>query len=156
MVLLSGIFGATAGVTGSIISSSGRALPTGPLIVLVASAIVAISLLFAPSRGVLWTWIDRQRRRRQLHLDAVLADLYALALQHDEMEHAHEQAALRAMRPSLGDRRQSLEALAERGLVRRAAGETWALTATGVETARRVLRALSPGTVDPPIEEGRP
>jgi manganese/zinc/iron transport system permease protein len=144
MVLLSGLFGGVAGVGGSIISSSGHSLPTGPLIVLAASAIVVVSLLLAPGRGVLWTWLERQRRRRQLHLDAVLADLYALALQHERPDHAHEAAALEAMRPSLGDPRQSLAALAERELVRPGPGETWALTDAGVREAERVLRELSP------------
>lgn len=157
MVLLSGLFGAVAGVVGSVISSSGRALPTGPLIVLVASAIVLVSLLFAPGRGVLWRWLDRQQRRRELHLEAVLADLYALSLQHDDLDHGHDAAALRAMRPGLGNRRQSLKALAERGHVRHAphAG-TWALTPAGVAEAERVLRALTPEVFDEPIGRGAP
>ncbi|MBP1996909.1 metal ABC transporter permease [Paenibacillus eucommiae] len=53
MVVLSGIFGALSGLIGTLISASGSNLPTGPFIVLSATAIFAISLLCAPRRGIL-------------------------------------------------------------------------------------------------------
>lgn len=54
MVLLSAVFGAIAGVGGTILSGLGRGLATGPVIVLVAGVLVVLSLLFAPGRGVIW------------------------------------------------------------------------------------------------------
>ncbi|MFO7632809.1 MAG: metal ABC transporter permease, partial [Caldilinea sp.] len=63
MVLLSALFGATAGVAGTLISSLGAGLSTGPVIVLCASVIALVSLLLAPNRGIVWTWL---RNRRQL------------------------------------------------------------------------------------------
>jgi manganese/zinc/iron transport system permease protein len=54
MVLLAALFGAFAGVTGAVISSTARGLSTGPTIVLCVSVIVVVSLLFAPGRGVVW------------------------------------------------------------------------------------------------------
>ena len=70
MVVLSGAFGLVAGVTGSVTSSLVDRLPTGPMIVIAASVIVAVSLLFAPQRGVLATW--RARRRRSVQFQAAL------------------------------------------------------------------------------------
>lgn len=64
MVILSGAFGATAGVVGTLISASQRRIPTGPTIVLCISAIVLFSLLFAPRRGIVWDRIRRWRQRR--------------------------------------------------------------------------------------------
>lgn len=61
MVGLSAFFGALAGVSGALISSAVTRLPTGPTIVLCISAIVALSLLLAPNRGLVWGWL-RQRR----------------------------------------------------------------------------------------------
>jgi manganese/zinc/iron transport system permease protein len=58
MVLLSALFGAASGVSGAVISSLGSGLSTGPVVVLAASLIVAVSLLFAPNRGLFW----RQRQ----------------------------------------------------------------------------------------------
>ncbi len=66
MVALSGLFGALAGVGGALISSGAARLPTGPTIVLCASALVLVSLLFAPNRGLAWAWAREQRNRRRL------------------------------------------------------------------------------------------
>ncbi|MFJ5623331.1 metal ABC transporter permease [Peribacillus loiseleuriae] len=53
MVVLSGIFGAFSGFVGTFISASGNNLPTGPLIVLSATSLFLISVVFAPRRGIL-------------------------------------------------------------------------------------------------------
>jgi manganese/zinc/iron transport system permease protein len=66
MVVLSGLFGAVAGVTGTAISGLASGLSTGPVIVLCISAIAAASLLFGSSRGIVWAWIRRQRNRQSL------------------------------------------------------------------------------------------
>lgn len=51
MVVLSGLIGALCGVAGTAMSSLMTRLPTGPAIVVWASLIVLISILFAPGRG---------------------------------------------------------------------------------------------------------
>lgn len=56
MVTLAAIFGATAGIGGAIASSTTARLPTGPMIVVFLSVIVGISLLFAPTRGIVWRY----------------------------------------------------------------------------------------------------
>jgi manganese/zinc/iron transport system permease protein len=66
MVVLSGLFGAVAGVTGTAISSLANGLSTGPVIVLCISAIAAGSLLFGSSRGIVWAWARRWRNRQAL------------------------------------------------------------------------------------------
>jgi len=62
MVLLSALFGAVAGVAGTLISGLGAGLSTGPVIVLCISGIAFVSLLLAPNRGVVWTWRRNHRR----------------------------------------------------------------------------------------------
>ena len=54
MVCLAAFFGAIAGVTGAIISSTTTRTPTGPMIVVCASVIFLFSLAFAPNRGLIW------------------------------------------------------------------------------------------------------
>lgn len=63
MLWLSGLFGGLAGVTGAVISVQASRLPTGPMIILALTAIVAFSLLFAPKHGIVAEW-RRQRSRR--------------------------------------------------------------------------------------------
>ena len=66
MMCLAACFGAIAGVSGTIISSSASRIPTGPTIVLCATVVVGVSIAFAPNRGLLWDWIRQQRNRRSL------------------------------------------------------------------------------------------
>jgi len=63
VVLLAGVFGAAAGVGGVVfshIAGGGVSLPTGPTIVLTATAIVGLSLVFGPARGLAWAAIRRK------------------------------------------------------------------------------------------------
>ncbi len=66
MVVLAAIIGATSGVTGATISSTTERMPTGPTIVVVVSAFVLFSLLFAPHRGLIWSWFERRKRKAAL------------------------------------------------------------------------------------------
>lgn len=138
MVLLSALFGAVAGLTGALASSSAEGVATGPAVVLVATAIVVVSLLFAPERGIAWRQLEQRRRRREIREDAVLLDLYALAAQHDMREHGHSAEVLVAMRPNVGVQA-SLDALAQQGHARRRDDGTWVLTSGGREHAKDVI-----------------
>lgn len=65
MALLAGTLGALAGVAGALISTSARGLSTGPVIVVVISLVVLVSLLLAPERGLIWTWVRQWRNRHR-------------------------------------------------------------------------------------------
>jgi manganese/zinc/iron transport system permease protein len=132
MLVVASAFGAFAGVAGALLSSLGQGLSTGPVVVLVISAIVLISLLFGAARGLVWSWTRRQRSRRTLRTQAVLADLHALAGSHADPYYAHNYELLRAMNRYQGGVRHSLRALAAAGLVREVSPEHWALTDAGV------------------------
>ena len=140
MVTVSGIFGALAGVSGALISSQAARIPTGPTIVLCASAIVLFSLLLAPNRGMAWGFVREQINRRQLQTDAVLGDLYVLANQHQDPEHGHPIEVLRTMAHGHGGVDRSLKVLKERGLVQETGSGEWALTPLGMEEAVRLSR----------------
>ncbi len=65
MVSLAAAFGAASGVCGALISASGSNLPTGPLIVLVATGVLVVSLLLGRRHGFLWAWLAGRRNRRE-------------------------------------------------------------------------------------------
>jgi manganese/zinc/iron transport system permease protein len=99
MVAVAGGFGALAGVSGAVASSLAERVPTGPTIVLALTVLVIVSITLAPNRGVVWAWARDRRSRRALRTGAVLADLRALAGQHDSLEHVHHSPrVLEAMR----------------------------------------------------------
>lgn len=140
MVGLAALFGALSGVTGAVISSLGSGLSTGPVIVLCISAIVLISILLAPNRGLLWNWLRQRRNRRRLRTQQVLEGLYLLASGHDNLEHPHAVGALRVLGAGQRGVQRSLAQLETEALVRHVEGEHWALTAAGVEAVRQAER----------------
>lgn len=139
MVALAALFGALAGVSGTFASSLASGLSTGPMIVLAISAIVVVSLLLAPHRGVVWSALERRQTRSRLQSDQVLANLYRMAQQHDDVTHPHSVAALRVLGASDDALRANLRALAERDLVKSVEPERWALTPQGADVARRLI-----------------
>ena len=66
MLLLAALFGAASGVVGAMISVTASRLPTGPMVILCATVIVIVSILFAPERGVVWEAYRRRSLRRNL------------------------------------------------------------------------------------------
>lgn len=79
VIWIAGVIGAVAGYLGAAISASAPALPTGPIIVLVAAGIFIFSLLFAPVRGVLAALIRHRRFQASVHRRQ---GLLALAARH--------------------------------------------------------------------------
>ena len=68
VVVIAGLAGGASAYVGAAISASAPNLPTGPIIVLVSFALFAMSLLFAPNRGVLAAVLRHQRFQRRVHL----------------------------------------------------------------------------------------
>lgn len=71
MVVLAAFFGAATGVAGAILSSTIANLPTGPTIVLCMGAVVLVSLLGSPHRGLLWRIRRERRNARRLRNHAI-------------------------------------------------------------------------------------
>lgn len=79
VIWIAGAIGGASGYLGAVISASAPALPTGPIIVLVAAGCFVFSLLFAPVRGVLAAVIRHRRFQARVHRRQ---GLLALAAQH--------------------------------------------------------------------------
>ncbi len=68
VVWIAGGMGGAAGYVGAALSATAPALPTGPIIVLIAAAFFALSLLFAPARGVAAAVLRQRRFQARVHL----------------------------------------------------------------------------------------
>lgn len=140
MVALAAVLGAGAGMGGALVSATARGLSTGPVVVLIAVALVGLSLLLAPQRGIVATALRLRAARRNLADAQVLGTLRALSAAHADPSYPVEGGMLRAaLGPVPTARMQALEA---RGLVRAVphAPETtphWELTPAGHDAARK-------------------
>jgi len=74
MLALAALFGATAGVSGAVLSVTQSRLPTGPMIILCLTVIVVSSILFAPARGIVWDVLRQRRHRRSLTAPALVPE----------------------------------------------------------------------------------
>ncbi len=61
VVLLSGLFGGLSGYIGASLSATAPSLPTGPIIVLIASGLFTVSMFAAPSRGIIAAMLRHRR-----------------------------------------------------------------------------------------------
>ncbi len=77
MLLLAALIGGGSGAAGALISASVSHMPTGPVIVVCASAVLVFSLLLAPRRGLLWAMLEERRVARRIRRENLLKDLYA-------------------------------------------------------------------------------
>ena len=146
---LAALLGALSGVTGAVLSARFAGLPTGPVIVVVASVVVAVSILFAPRRGMFPEWVRSFRNRRRMQLGAILADLQELAEQHPGVAHPHPVSVLRAMRGGAPGVERALGTLQARGWAESVEGG-WQITSAG----SRKVREPSPGPGDSRSEGG--
>ncbi|MGR3512452.1 MAG: metal ABC transporter permease [Paracoccaceae bacterium] len=68
VVLMAGALGGASAWLGAAVSASAPDLPTGPLIVLMAFALFVLSMLVAPSRGLVSSFLRHRRFQRGVHI----------------------------------------------------------------------------------------
>lgn len=165
MVLLAAAFGGFSGVLGTVVSTVGFRLSTGPLIVLAATALFVLSLLFAPERGLIARALRHAAVRRRVEKEHVLRALFELeeiAARRQPDPSAggpagaplHGEGDIAARRGDIDGRRlaRTLGRLVREGLVERVEGAVtpspgsppaagYRLTERGMEEAYRIVRS---------------
>jgi manganese/zinc/iron transport system permease protein len=145
MIFLAMAIGVLSALLGAIWSQNTEQTPTGPAVVLVASALLAVSLLFAPQRGLYWSWLRLRSHRGKVRRENLLTDFYRLGERRGDGQSwtVEELAAMR--RQPQAEARKTLRELEAMGLVapapapeKDAAG--WHLTFVGQKEAARVVR----------------
>lgn len=131
MIFLAGLFGAFSGVLGTAVSASQDNLSTGPVIVLIASVFVFISLIFSPGRGLLFREIRFRKNRKDLQLMKTLQFMYDIAIDHENISHPH---AIRILNNFQGYTKGSLKKLENEGWIN-IQGQDWAMTQRGFNKA---------------------
>ncbi|MEL7058783.1 MAG: iron chelate uptake ABC transporter family permease subunit [Acidobacteriota bacterium] len=140
MLALAAALGGGAGALGALVSASIPRLPTGPVIVLLASAALVASLLLAPHRGLLWALIADRRLVWRIRRENLLRDLYVLGERRGDWSWPVPWSELMGMRGQSGNEL----ATVTRRLLGRGALETTAsgarLTPSGLAEGRQIIR----------------
>lgn len=141
MVVVSGLFGGAAGVSGAMLSSRVAKLSTGPTVVVVLVIIAVVSILIGKERGLLQRKLQHMRNKRVFAADQVLSELYLLGRHHSNPFHPHALETIQAARyPRSADEVEpALKALAERGFVAGSGKGEWCLTEAGFSRAEKKL-----------------
>ena len=140
MVPLSAFIGACSGLLGAIFSSMAPRMPTGPLIVLAATTMFAISLIFAPERGTLARLLRHLATRRLVRRENLLRDLYEVAEERgDDETIISESELLQKRRIGSGVLQGTLRELQNENLIA-PVDNGWRFTEQGLEEGYRVVR----------------
>lgn len=140
MVWLAGGFGALAGAMGTGLSAAAPRLPTGPLIVLAATAVFLVSLVLAPQRGLLGRLIRLAALRGRVAREHLLRACYELAEERRNWRHVLTVEAVAAHRGQPPAKvATQLAALARAGLLERAE-PGYRFTEAGLSAAYGVVR----------------
>ncbi|HLB59794.1 MAG TPA: iron chelate uptake ABC transporter family permease subunit, partial [Bdellovibrionota bacterium] len=140
MLFLSGLFGMIGGVVGALLSGLSLRLPTGPLVVLTLTAIVVVSLFFAPRRGLIKMWVKFIKYKLKVRQENLLKDLHSLGREESQWFIPRSPKVIAGVRGnSLPLTRKTLRELRRLGLVEEKE-EGWRLTSSGLDQSRHIVR----------------
>ncbi|MCA9667013.1 MAG: metal ABC transporter permease [Myxococcales bacterium] len=140
MLLLSALFGAISAAVGVVASASVSKLPTGPSIVIVSSALLLVSVLAAPRRGVLWAALRARRTAHRVRAENLLKDVYRWCERRGDFETFVPLTIVMGMRGEPGRRLyRTRDRLVRRGLLL-VDGDQLKLTRQGRREAARMVR----------------
>lgn len=142
MVILAAVFGSTAGILGSILSSKITQLPTGPAIIVCASAIVLLSIAFSPNYGLISKKVRDYQGKQKIRLNTILMNLLKLSENHNDPFHPHSIGVLRTMEENQIHVDIGLKKLQKQKLVTNIGTDEWALTRLGYDRAKHNLGTL--------------
>ncbi len=143
MLLIAAGVGAVSGVTGSFISYTAPAMPTGPWMVVSAAFIFFLSFLLAPGRGEIARHIQKRRLSHKVACENILKTLYSMEEEDGRTDRLRPAKELRKRR-HLARRRMKkvLSTLLRKGYVTyfRGTPDGYLLTADGRKEAKRLVR----------------
>ncbi|MBL9136775.1 MAG: metal ABC transporter permease [Verrucomicrobiales bacterium] len=142
MLLIASTIGCGTGIVGCFLSFLGNSLPTGPIMVLVASVVFAGAFLFAPRHGLVVRWVKARARHRRVGRENTLKALYHVL---ESRAFARDGVTLKELalrrRETLDDADRQAKALVRHGLaVVEDDGQLLRLTSEGKKRAAELVR----------------
>ncbi|MCC5918973.1 MAG: metal ABC transporter permease [Cryomorphaceae bacterium] len=139
MLMLAGGIAAVSAISGSLISFSGKSMPTGPWIVMVLFFIFGFSVLFSTHRGLVQRAFQKRKNRQIIQRENLLKALYHLREQKGEQaEFTFEEIQKKRMF-SENDLQRILGMLKRKKWVLQGKNG-WTLSGEGLNEGRRITR----------------
>ena len=139
MVLLSTVFGACSGMAGTFLSSLAPRIPTGPVMVLVATGLFCMSALFGPRRGLVARRLRERGNRQRESIHHLLRACVELEERTGRTAFPREELIDELQWPPRRLRSQ-VAALQRQGLLARVEGG-WQLTGSGWQEGLFVVKS---------------
>ncbi len=143
MLLIAAGVGAFSGITGSFISYTAPAMPTGPWMVVSTAFIFFLSFLLAPGRGEIARYIQKKRLSYKVASENILKTLYAMEEEDGRTDRLRPLQELRKRRHLTKSRmKKVISTLLNKKLIAYYAGtpDGYVLTADGRREAKRLVR----------------
>jgi manganese/zinc/iron transport system permease protein len=143
VMVVSAMVGAMSCIAGSILSAVFTRLPSGPMIVLVAACMFAISLCFGRKRGALIRFIRRRQMNFKMDREHLLREMYEFFEENRTSEKTSPISFERLLRERSWSRnrlRSSIQRACRENLVREGLASEISLTPVGHVEAARLAR----------------
>jgi len=143
MLLIAAGVGALSGVTGSFISYTAPAMPTGPWMVVSAAFVFFLSFLLAPGRGEIARYFQKRKLSRRVACENILKTLYSMEEEDGKTDRVRPGKELRKRRHlTRSMMKKVLSSLLRRKLITYYGGtpDGYLLTSAGRKEAKRLVR----------------
>lgn len=148
LLLVSAAIGGISAMTGAAMSALFPRLPSGAMIVVVATAFFFVSMIFAPARGVLMRWLEHRQLTQKVAHQQLLRELYEQAELQAQTQGSNRVEPTDVSWNLLGSVRswpirqvrQAVRQARRAGLVREADSGTVRLSEGGLREAARITR----------------
>jgi manganese/zinc/iron transport system permease protein len=132
MIILSGIIGGISGGAGTLLSTITEGMATGPLIIVSATCIFILSLVFAPKRGLFAKAIKQLSLRKKTAIEQVMLSYYDSA-EAGNLNGVTEEELQKMRKVSSTLLHYANELLQKKAWIRKTADEKWLLTDKGIQ-----------------------
>lgn len=131
MVIISGSIGAISGMVGTLLSTFANGMPTGPLIIVAATLIFLISLIFSPKRGLVTKALRYYKLRKITARQQALQEIYQSI---EGLDHTCV-----VLLTQVGRGKRAISSLIKQGLLEKVEEDSIKLTSRGFHEAYEIV-----------------
>tara|TARA_R110001599_G_scaffold151792_5_gene336791 strand:+ start:1194 stop:2480 length:1287 start_codon:yes stop_codon:yes gene_type:complete len=140
MTVIAAVMGSVSGLAGAYVSFVAPAMPTGPWIVMIISAIALSSFFIAPKRGIFSRYFSQRKLQVQIMDENLLKALFHLGEKDEDMYKGRTVNEIIEKRYFPKNRlTSSLKRLKRQGYLQRVEGD-WVFTEVGRQKGQRVVK----------------